>query len=990
MPNFCRQCGRPINPAARFCPGCGLDTYQQSVIDPQSTSPQAYQKKSIDHRKNRKRLTLAVIAVVTVVCIVAGILFLPPIIQAYRLEKYINDAPNETYTADIPVSDQPAFEVTPAAGITISGEANALDKKRQFKAKMMTDQELFDYSETHASDESLHLAGFTLDASMKPGERFDQPVTLTLELDKLGIPEAVFNTEKLVLLHVREDGIEEEIPCEVNGGVMTARILSNNIFIIKGVSVGYAAIHGILVARKFFNVVLNTGTVFRYYYLGNTYKIYWPAALPPSNPVEVNAVEQRLIAVYQSCGIDMSEGLARGINALANKQSGGREEDVVHYKRLLIEKICADPEYQSCMKILDDPTWIRQNVLPAKVAVMVDCLELAEDYLFEGNRGFRRPGHVIDVLVAGDGGIDWPEQHGRDSLGAAVNELSLSPYLHLNAKQLIIDAPGESGRQQAVISTDNMLLTTVHELFHIIQSGYVAVDYKSRRWFSEATAVTLEMEAYDYFSSTGWIESSKETISFTPRNDYYMGYLSSYANQPYWASGEHNFDDYDMHYGYAAADFLEFIRDNHYSGFRNNFLPDLMIRYSYSSDVSGSTALINTLGGAPANLSKAYRAFIGQPNDKIYRSMYINAVEGKGLYAALFKNLTGTMNSSKPDLEIKTRYLPLSLTPHPVNITLPADRKAVLIAQTGSDAMQQSDWIRLSASFGADVTNRKTADRTGYTHLGELNQSGTVVFYEECSNPSMPSGGLNALGGSFHLLLLVQPEQPVVEFKEEKIIMDIPGKTALIKEGHVKQIQYTVLEPDGTAHQYRAPVEKSKMVIDYQDVNFDTTEPGATFKFFYTELIPKDGDGSQFIAGPDGVPAEYSINMPTGVFEGAAEWSTTTEEGDQYVYFADLIEPFYVYVKVIDDNTLRISAGKDESDAASRAQVCVYDDEHSLYKFYDWVDGRYACYEFTFSQDLTGQNIVEGYIIYYEKEEHVNSIFAPLESYKIIATEINH
>ena len=179
----------------------------------------------------------------------------------------------------------------------------------------------------------------------------------------------------------------------------------------------------------------------------------------------------------------------------------------------------------------------------------------------------------------------------------------------MNASKLIIDALGTSGQQLAVISEDNMLLTAVHELFHIVQSGYVTIDYKDRRWFSEATAVMLEREAYDYFKATEWIRTGEREISFTPRDRYGMCYLSSYAKPSHWVSGERAFDDYDMHYGYAAAYFLEYLRDNAYSGYSSHFLPDLMMRYSYAADTSGYSSLISVLGRAPANMSQAERDF---------------------------------------------------------------------------------------------------------------------------------------------------------------------------------------------------------------------------------------------------------------------------------------------------------------------------------------------------------------------------------------------
>jgi hypothetical protein len=330
-----------------------------------------------------------------------------------------------------------------------------------------------------------------------------------------------------------------------------------------------------------------------------------------------------------------------------------------------------------------------------------------------------------------------------------------------------------------------------------------------------------------------------------------------------------------------------------------------------------------------------------------------------------YKSRTVPLSREKPFRDIESSYLPLSLAPQALDITLPADRNARLLVRLGSDAMQQSDWFRLTASFDADGTGWKTADRQGYTILGEISQPGPVVLFETCSNVTLPSGGLNALGGRYTVLLLVQPEQPVVTFKDEKIIIDVPARSALARAGHVHQVQYTIVEPDGTAHQYRVNADMTKLVINETDVNFTTTEPGATFKFYYTELVRQDSGSESFLSGPDGIAAEYSVNMPTGVFSGQAHWQTLTEEGDKAVLAGDLIAPFYVYVTVLDDDRLRIAAGSSEADAASPPRsapmmtslVCTDSTTGST--------ERYACYEFTFSQSDAGERVVEGTILFY-------------------------
>lgn len=965
----------------QFCPNCGQVAVRWM---PQIASmPQAYRKPK--QKMSRRARMISIISVLLVICIVAGWFIIPTVIGTHRIEQLAADAGGydelvNLEPAALPVSGQPAFTVSPMAGITVSGAENALDKNRRFTAKPMSEDELFQHSEESGTDEYVHLAGFLLDAGMEPGERFDLPVTITIDLETMEIPAYIYESTPLVLSHIREDGIEEQVSCRVDNGVLTAAIDSNSWFIIKGVAVGIITIREYLKARQFF---FNGDAAFRFMDVADTYKLYWPATMEPANKREVEAQEARLTAYYESFGIDMSQGFERGLNALCVKETGGHNSG--NYKKTMLELIFNHPEYKECRRIMNDPTWVRENLLPAKIQVIIEDLELVSEYLFEENRGFRKPTHIIQVGVAGDGGLEWP--HGDNSLGVAVNEYGLKPYLHLNAGKLTLDAVGAWGHVEERISSDNMLLTVLHEVFHIVQCGYISNDSKDRRWFWEATAVVLEKEGYEYFTGTGWITSTEEEISLTDRN-HYAAYYSSYANQKYWLSGETGFTNYDMHYGYAAADFLEYICDNCYrAGFRINFLPALLMQYSYSSDTSGYSAILKMLGGVPANLSKAYRDFMEQINPAVYTAMYKRTVKGEGEYAALFRDKTYKLTADNPLIKITTQYFPLTLTPRRLSLALPSGTQAKLIVQMDSDAIQKSEYFKLYACFDQAGQQKKPVLNEGYTDLGEVTGLTDVLLYEQCSNSALPKINYFWSGGSYSALLLIQPPEPVIEFNNAKITMTVPAESGAVKTKHVTQYQFTVLEPDGTAHTYIVPAEKPKLVIPYAEVGFDNAKPDEYFKFYYTEMIPLDKNRTAFISGPDGVAAEYGIKMPTDVFAGAAEWSTFTDDGDEYTYYADLIDPFYVYIKAYDEDTLQIAAGSSKSDAMTRAQDCVFDEEFQLYKFYGWVDGRYACYEFTFGTDIYGNKIVEGYIAFYEKEEHVNSIFSPLEAYKIIARE---
>ncbi len=87
------------------------------------------------------------------------------------------------------VGNSKPVDVEPVEGIRITAAENALDKDREFKITPVSDQD-WDSMEkrlSEVSDEQM-LFCFDLDAGMEPDEHLPGEFTLTLNLEKMGIP----------------------------------------------------------------------------------------------------------------------------------------------------------------------------------------------------------------------------------------------------------------------------------------------------------------------------------------------------------------------------------------------------------------------------------------------------------------------------------------------------------------------------------------------------------------------------------------------------------------------------------------------------------------------------------------------------------------------------------------------------------------------------------------------------------------------------------
>jgi len=95
--------------------------------------------------------------------------------------------------------------------------------------------------------------------------------------------------------------------------------------------------------------------------------------------------------------------------------------------------------------------------------------------------------------------------------------------------------------------------------------------------FWEALAVSLEKEAFDYYSSEagGKVIGSDQTTVLTDRHYFEYLYSRFLLAPPLWNNNSEN-KDYLRNHGYLASHWVDFLCDRYYSGDKNGFIPDLV------------------------------------------------------------------------------------------------------------------------------------------------------------------------------------------------------------------------------------------------------------------------------------------------------------------------------------------------------------------------------------------------------------------------------
>jgi hypothetical protein len=522
-----------------------------------------------------------------------------------------------------PASGSRAVDIEPVPGFRIQVAENGLDRDRSFRVRPLGEREIGGIADAVPPD-FTPMNAYHLDAGMAADETAPGHIRLSFDLDQLGVDEVLWDSMAVM----RIDGDERDfLASSVIDGRLVAYTRKNSV-IVTGTLLTIATAVGTYAVTStrngWYGKYLRDepayrDMVFRHVYypsgsavemIGSTesvswesinevvgdkhYRLAWPVTLQSADPDEVRRTSSELALLLDKYGLGESGMIVRD----AAERRNARLAAQIRLKQ--------DPDYRELMRTtVGDPKWIRERLWPAEVRATAEALDIADSYLFKDRKvRFERPWNVTDILIL----APRSERMTSQTYAMEVDLSFTAPYIMVNAAHNSIPA---SAREFAVegkrFGIENLALTLVHEMVHVLQDSVGLPDLVSKEylWLYEAEAVLVENEAHAALK--GKVLHGDYT---TDRSSWHtlVNSLDAAVDQ----------GTIDQNRGYVASRFLEYLRDRYYAGNPDafavnlrgdlsNYLPQLAI-----NRLSGSELRSTTLDAVVRQTSSSWRELATQ------------------------------------------------------------------------------------------------------------------------------------------------------------------------------------------------------------------------------------------------------------------------------------------------------------------------------------------------------------------------------------------
>jgi hypothetical protein len=789
---LCQRCGAHLNAGLRYCSRCGT---------PVVYAPPRYQKRSA-----RNPVILSATALILAVVLILG-LWKPGFFWTLKetlggntavsgedgeLADLLAEKPDYN-PAPIPVSGTPAFSVSPADGITISAEKNALDKERTFTAVPLTEGEMGTLFFERSAGEWAPVYAFEFDAGLADDERLPGELNIDFDLNKLGVKEELW--PYLNVVRLGDDGSATQLRASVtNKGIACATRQNCVLAITIGLGIGIPVMAIIEryqdgLQKLYPNEIFYEAIYPEMKYTKAQYRVLYPKCMARTDSAELKALDDRVRALIERYGLDPDKPLLEAAwEACEQLGSNPEYQDVkiedAAYR--LMQKFYNDPEYLSVQATFNDPQWQLRNLWPDSVNNLCNRLARADAYLF-GERDFRVPSHVTDVLI-----LDrWP--HEAETPGVAKNLYTASPFIHINAAM--------ASNQQ------DLLLTVTHEMFHVVQSGYVTYDSGGYTPFWEATALVLEKEAMDYYV-TQQLMTSGQTELLTKRINWEC-YDKALMTPSEWENVPDE-KSYMQVQGYAASYWIEFLRDRYSPG--TDFLKQLMERFASSIgslDTEVHRVLRDQTSSDDAAYCNDFRLFsVKNFSHFNERSAFIWPTPEKI-----------ELSADEPYIELKMPYQAFSTRVRDIRIDS---------ADENGDALEYKVVVKGEAPGLVTPTLRFYQDNTFKAHLtgdGMLllpESTSKLLAAHEIEDYFMTTPGATAgTGYTYELWLMLPPEAPEVEIDEEEDVMLVTPAEPILGSDILAGYDVVVITPEGDEFHFPQDYDDFEAEIPLEELESD-------------------------------------------------------------------------------------------------------------------------------------------------------------------------
>lgn len=431
------------------------------------------------------------------------------------------------------VGNSKPVDVEPVDGIRITAPANALDKDREFKITPVSDQDwkMLENKMADASDEQM-LFCFDLDAGMEPDEHQPGEFTLTLNLEKMGIPPILH--KHLTVWRQAGDQLYKYTSWLQNGKLTFSS--DQNCFVIFALPSGMALLKTVVGA-----LVILGGATYAYETwekhatTGDLYKNFFT--------MNKDAVKFEIKDSYGDFTVyfrfkdteyaDRFDTYKENCENFVRRGKELEEKAETEYGRQVEEKYNEErAEWTTWQKIMGSAEAKRKaRAAIDKAAILAKLCE--EDALLKRYaEGMQLPPSIIDIgeqlKVANryltDNQVCRPQtrnlevnlvdtEHAGTSLAEYRNTATKMPYIFVNYEQLVKGRTRYSRKGKG----EAMLITLTHELFHHRQKCKF-LDFRTE----ETTAAYIETGAAKYYVEHGEIspDTDNETLCFTHRTHY--------------------------------------------------------------------------------------------------------------------------------------------------------------------------------------------------------------------------------------------------------------------------------------------------------------------------------------------------------------------------------------------------------------------------------------------------------------------------------------
>jgi hypothetical protein len=371
-----------------------------------------------------------------------------------------------------------------------------------------------------------------------------------------------------------------------------------------------------------------------------------------------------------------------------------------------------------------------------------------------------------------------------------------------------------SATGKGTVATSNLILTITHELFHVVQSRAVTFDSDEFTMFWEAMAVSLEKEAFDYFSSEagGKVIDPTQTTVLTDRNYFEYLYSRSLLEPSLWNNNGDN-KEYLRNHGYIASHWIDFLRDRYYAGNPNDFIASLLKRFSLSSRVSGD--IFNLM--LRQQTANSTDPSFGQPYSKDFIAFC------QKNYNAMYSRIQYTtpkiedikLDADNPMAEINIKWQPLSIAFQDFRIdSKGADGKPVEYRLAVKGKLPWDNYF-ITRNF-VDGSKTTTVDFDKEIFMLPVSTSGLITLME--IQAQIEEVSADKQSATYQVYLLRQPEEPTIEIDEDYLIITPPDWSIPDPRDILSGYDIIITGPGGAEYRHSEEVSLAEVEIPLKDI----------------------------------------------------------------------------------------------------------------------------------------------------------------------------